>query len=65
MQKETLGKNQTVTTGFKDKRGVLYANMASRAVKRIGPRPVDLKRKERRERKEQRALGIEDVAKAA
>lgn len=65
MQRDTLGKAQTVLTGYKDRYGTLYANMGDGARRRIGPRPVDIKRKERRARKEQRELGIEDAAKAA
>lgn len=65
MKKDKLGKAQTVVTGFKDSRSTLYANMGDGAVRRIGPRPVDIKRKARAQRKEQKQLGIEDVAKAA
>lgn len=65
MKRDTLGKAQTVTTGFKDHYGTLYGNMGDGSVRRIVPRPVDLKRKARKQRKEQKQLGIEDVAKAA
>lgn len=61
MKKETLGKAQTVLTGQKDHYGTLYANMADGSRRRIGPRPVDIKRKERRAKREQRALGIENA----
>lgn len=61
MQRNKLGKAQTVVTGYKDRYGTLYANMATGARRRIGPRPVDIKRKARQARKEQRALGIEDA----
>lgn len=61
MQKDKLGKAQTVMTGLKDGAGTLYANMGDGARRRIGPRPVDIKRKERKQKREQKALGIEDA----
>lgn len=65
MKNDKLGKHQTVTTGCKTKDGTLYANMADGSRRRIGPRPVDIKRKARKERREQKELGIEDAAKVA
>lgn len=64
MQKEKLGRAQTVVNGFKDRPGTLYARMGDGRAQRIGPRPVDIKRQQRKQRREQKLLGIEDVAKA-
>lgn len=61
MQNEKLNKAQTVVNGFKDRAGTLYARMATNAIRRIGPRPVDIKRKARAERREQKLLGIIDA----
>lgn len=61
MQKDKLGKAQTVLTGYKDRNNTLYANMGDGARRRIGPRPVDKKRLERKLRREQKQLGITDA----
>lgn len=61
MKNEKLGRAQTVLTGRQDRYKTLYANMGDGAVRRIGPRPVDIKRQQRKLRKEQKTLGIVDA----
>ncbi len=51
----------TATAGYQDQYKTVYAIMGDGRRKRIGPRPVDIKRKERQLRREQKALGIVDA----
>lgn len=61
MKNEKLGKAQTATAGYVARDKTLYAIMGDGARRRIGPRPVDNKRVERKARREQKELGIVDA----